>query len=167
MLLPPLHTPDCWRALLFTALVLLASTGVIAPPCTLSSLSHPGAEFTLLTWDQVYLGTYIQQSHKHLNSSSLLSEVLQHTQPSSLKQLKLGGERSWVPVSKALHFFSISKGLSSATATLPAFWQGCGTCCPIFLVTFFPSPTPQDNRPQSQHPRGSLFEFYLLLFSAI
>lgn len=35
-----------------------------------------------------------------------------------------------MPVSKALHLFSISRGLPSAIATLPVFWLGCGTWLP-------------------------------------
>ena len=156
---------------MFRDIILLDSTGVIVLLCTLSSLGHPAAEFSLPTWDQAYLGTCIQQSHKHLSSSSLLFEVSQYTRPSSLKQLKLEGEAegesSSVPVSKALHLLSISRHLPSAVATMPAFWLGCGTCCPIFLIISFPSPTPQDNMPQSQHHLNSLFGFYLLLFSPI
>lgn len=56
----------------------------------------------------------------------------------------------------------------SAIAILHAFWLGSGACYPYdVMTTSFPSPTPEENVPQSTHNLGVLFGPYLLFLSLI
>lgn len=62
-------------------------------------LAHPPA-----TWDQVDLGTSIQQSHKHLSPSSCLPEVLPAHSSFFLKATEVGEEMEGASRSLCIYF---------------------------------------------------------------